>query len=236
MVLVFLAGVVFLATFTQCVTGFGIGLVAMPLLTEMLGVQVAAPLVALITLTTYSILLIRYRDAFNLRAVARLMVGAAFGIPLGVLALRHVSERTVLTVLGLVIVGYSVYALLDLRLPEVVHPAWAYGFGLVAGLLGGAYNTPGPPVVIYGTCHQWPRAEFKGNLQGFFLLNSAIVVAAHALSHNFTSPIWEGYLIALPAMGLGLWSGFRLDRYLSPVIFRKVVLGLLVLLGLSLLW
>jgi len=63
-----------------------------------------------------------------------------------------------------------------------------------------------------------------------------MVIGGHALSQNFTPPVWQDYLLALPAIGLGLWLGFRLDRYMNPALFRKIVLVLLVILGLRLIF
>lgn len=60
------------------------------------------------------------------------------------------------------------------------------------------------------------------------------MIGSRALSRNFTAPVWQDYLIALPAIGLGLWLGFRLDRYINPALFRKIVLALLLVLGLRL--
>ena len=118
--LVFL--IIFLAIFIQSVTGFGLALVSMPLLTAVLGIQMAAPLVAFFGLVAEIVLLIYYRSAFNLGVVWRLGLASIFGIPLGVLALRVVPEEVVLTALGLVVAGYAFYALLNLRLPTIQHP------------------------------------------------------------------------------------------------------------------
>lgn len=63
--------VVFLAVFTQSLTGFGLALVSMPLLTMVLGIQTAAPLVALVALAAEIVLLIYYREALNLSVVWR---------------------------------------------------------------------------------------------------------------------------------------------------------------------
>jgi uncharacterized membrane protein YfcA len=49
-----------------------------------------------------------------------------------------------------------------------------------------------------------------------------------------TPLVWQNYLTALPVLGLGMWLGLRLDSRLNPVLFRKVVLSLLVVLGLRL--
>jgi hypothetical protein len=91
-------------------------------------------------------------------------------------------------------------------------------------------------MVIYGDCRHWEPAEFKGNLQGFFMVNSFIVLTAHALSGNFTATVWQNYLVALPGLALGLVTGLMLDPFIKPQVFRKIVLVLLVMLGLRLIF
>lgn len=223
--------IVFFAIFTQSVTGFGLALVSMPLLTALLGIQTAAPLVALFGIVAEVILLFYYRHAFNLKVVWRLAVASIIGIPLGVWALQYVDEKIVLIVLGLVVGGYALYALLNLRLPAIKQPIWAYSVGFVAGILGGAYNTSGPPVIVYGNCRQWPPAEFKSNLQGFFLLNGALIVTTHVLANNFTADVWRNSLAAFPAMAAGIVAGLFLSNRISAPVFRKIVLWLLLILG-----
>jgi len=227
----FIALILFFASFVQGAAGFGLALVAMPLLVSVIGIRAAAPLIALISVAISLIMLFRYRAAFNLRAVTRLSLASLTAVPLGVFALRHIDATLVTTILGVVIIAYALYDLSGMQLPALVHQGWAYGFGFVSGLLSGAYNTGGPPVIIYGRCRRWPPAEFKGNLQGFFLLNSMVVIAIHALSSNFTPLVWQSFLTGAPATILGLWAGFSLDKRLDPQRFRQIVLVLLLILG-----
>jgi uncharacterized membrane protein YfcA len=120
------AVVMLVSAFTQTLTGFGSALVSMSILPLLLGIQVASPLVALMAITLETILLIRLRSAFNLRAVWRLSLAALVGIPIGLALARSINEDLVLTVLGIVLVGYSLYALISPRLPELKHQAWAF--------------------------------------------------------------------------------------------------------------
>jgi hypothetical protein len=226
--------VIFLAVFTQSLSGFGVALVAMALLPGMLGIQVATPLVALVAITLESILLVRYHTALNLRAVRPLALAAVAGIPIGVIALSKVDEQIALAVLGIVIAGYALYALSNLHIPELQHPFWAYLAGFLSGLLSGSYNTGGPPAIIYGNARRWQPDEFKSNLQGLFVVNDILVVGSHALSGNFTPEVWQIYLWALPVIGLGILAGVSLDKRLDPAVFRKIVLVLLVILGIRL--
>ena len=206
----------------------------MPLLILVLPIQVAAPLVALIGVLAEFLLLLKYREAFNFRSVSVLIVASLVGIPVGVYALGWVDAGVITAVLGLIVISYALYALIGFNPPALKNRGWAVLFGFVAGILGGAYNTSGPPVIIYGSCRRWPPAEFKSNLQGFFLVIGISVIFTHFLSGNFTPIVWYNFFIAVPAILLALFVGFRLDKYIDPLRFRKIVLIALVILGIGL--
>lgn len=226
--------VVLLAACTQSLTGFGSGLIAMAFLPAVIGIRSAAPLVALFAGTLESTLFLRYRDSINVSAIWRLLAAAIVGIPLGILGAHGIDERIVLTILGIVLVLYPTYALLTPRLPQVQEGKLTFGVGFVAGLLGGAYNTSGPPVIIYAHSRGWSPQEFKANLQSFFLLNDAMTITSHTLSGNMTSFVWQNYLLILPAIAMGIIAGFALERLIKPAVFRQIVLVLLIGLGIRL--
>lgn len=225
---------IFLGAFTQSLTGFGVALVAMAILPSLWGLQVATPLVALTGIVLESVLLIRYRESLQIKSIWRLVVASVVAIPIGIYVLRQLDDRIALFVLGLIIFGYALYALIGFRLPELHHPLWAWLTGLASGMLGGAYNTAGPPIVIYGNCRRWSPQEFKSNLSGFFIVNSLMVVFTHFFSGNFTHEVMSIFWWVLPALVLGFIAGQSLDRWLNPEIFRKIVLVVLIVLGLRL--
>jgi uncharacterized membrane protein YfcA len=225
---------IFLGAFTQSLTGFGMALVAMAMLPSLITLPVATPLVAAVSLALEILMVIRYRQAFRLNVIWRALIGSAVGAPLGVILLSRVDEQGALFVLGLVIAGYAGYGLIGLVVPELSHPAWAWLAGLLSGMLGGAYNTSGPPIVIYGNCRRWSPQEFKSNLSGFFVINSLIVVTSHGLTGHFNKEVIPHLAWAIPAMGFGFLAGQIMDRWLNPDLFRQLVLILLLILGLRL--
>jgi uncharacterized membrane protein YfcA len=226
--------IVFAAVFVQCLSGFGSALVAMPLLLPMLGPKGAGPLMALVSVVVQAILLVRYRRSLSLGAIWRLSLASVLMIPLGVFLAGFVSERAVFGILAAVLVGYSLYALLNLKLPAAEHQAWGFAAGAAAGLLGGAYNTDGPPVIVYGSCRRWSPAEFKSNLQGLFAVNTLVILSVHAAAGNLQAGIWWHLLAALPAVAVGAAAGLALDRFVNQELFRKITLWLLLVLGLRL--
>lgn len=232
--LVFVFFIVLAGCFTQSLTGFGVALVTMAMLPSVLGLQIATPLVALVAIALEFLMLIRYRASLKFRSISGLLLSSLIAIPVGVLYFRRLDEEIALIILGLVIVLYAVYALTGFRLPELKQPAWAWLFGLVSGLLGGAYNTSGPPVIVYGNCRSWSPQEFKSNLSGFFLAGSLVVVSTHWAGGNITSDVWFFFLLSLPALLIGFLLGQGMDRWLNPETFRRTVLVMLIVLGLRL--
>ncbi len=180
--------------------------------------------------------MIAYREALNIRVVTRLTAASIVALPIGVLGLQRLDETLVMGLLGVVISGYAIYALLNLRLPEIAHPRWAYGFGFFSGLLSGAYNTGGPPVVMYGTSRRWSPAEFKSNLQGFGLVNSILVIALHFVAQDYTPDVFDHFWLTLPAVLIGLLLGIAVGRYINPRLFRYMVLIMLLVVGLTLIF
>ncbi|MCU0513175.1 MAG: sulfite exporter TauE/SafE family protein [Anaerolineae bacterium] len=230
-----IALIVYFAILTQAIAGSGLALISMPLLVQFMDPLTAAAVVALMALTTQLVMLTRYRQAVNMGHIWRLMLASVAGIPLGVLALASLDKRLILTLLGVLLIGYALYSLLGPRLPEIKNPRWSYPFGFASGLLGGAYNTGGPPFVIYGMCRRWPATEYKGNLQVLLMVNSFSVVVAHLAAGHYTAGVLQQYLITLPMIALGTLSGFWLDRYINEALFKKIVLVVLLFIGIKML-
>jgi uncharacterized membrane protein YfcA len=75
---------------------------------------------------------------------------------------------------------------------------------------------------------------FKANLQGCFLIITVVAILTHYLSGNINADVLTNSLIAIPFVLIGSLAGFYLDRFINPAIFRKIVLGLLLILGITL--
>ena len=232
---VWVGAILFLAAFTQSLTGFGVALVSMALLPSVIDIKAAIVLVALVSFVVDTGVLTRYWRSLRFKDILPLILSSTLGVPLGIWLLRYVDEKIALAALGLVLVLYALYALIGFRLPELKRAFWAYIVGFISGILGGAYNTPGPPAVIYASCRRWEPDVFKSNLQAFFLVNSIVVLVAHATAGNFSADIWQMFKFGLIPIALGLAAGASLDRWINPLLFRKIVLALLIVMGVKML-
>jgi uncharacterized membrane protein YfcA len=111
---------------------------------------------------------------------------------------------------------------------------WGYVAGFIAGCLGGAYNTPGPPLIVYGSLCQWPKEEFRAVLQALFFINAVLTVSSHYVARHLTTTVLAFYPYAVLALLLGILVGSRVDVKLNRDRFRTIVTVMILLLGLSL--
>lgn len=206
----------------------------MPALINLSGVSTASATVALVATAQAPIFVIRYRRDLNIKVMVPLIVAAYLGIPIGVYLVSQVNSDLIVGALGVILLLYVLYAWFTPKLPELSHPIWAYLFGFFSGILAGAYTIGSVAVIIYATSRRWPLAEFKANLQAYFLIINTFLIVNHAVAGNLTEEVWRSTLIALPVAMLGLFAGFTMDRYLSGPRFRRLVLLLLMVMGLLL--
>lgn len=223
--------IIFLSTLIRSAFGFGNALVAMPLLVLVIGVKEATPLVALAGLVIALIMLIREWRELIWKDTLVLLISSLAGLPLGLLMLTAFPENIVRTILGLILIGFGLYNLLGIQLPVLQKPALAVPFGFLAGILGGAYNANGPPVVIYGMMRGWKKEAFRASLQGFFFVSSLMIVAGHAVSGLWSGQILKEFLFSLPGVILAVFLGERIAKKITQENFNRVIYALIVLMG-----
>jgi len=228
------AAIVLLAAFTQGAIGFGFGMVAMGILPLVIDELVAIPMVAVYSLLVAGLIAWREREFLSWRRLAPLLVGVVLGVPLGLVFLTEVDPRWIRLTLGVFLVLYCLWSLLvSLKVGQrAIHDRWGYLAGLASGVLGGAFNTGGPPLVVYATLKSWDKDAATSTLQVLFALTSVIAIGGHIGAGRFTGEIVELLLLLIPVIGLGVWLGGRLYDRIDQATFRKGMLGLLLVAGL----
>lgn len=223
--------VLFVSTFIRSTLGFGDALLAMPLLALTVGIRTATPLVAFAASTIAAGILLGSWRQVDLKATWRLIVSTLVGIPLGLLLLRFAPETLVMRLLGTLLIAFGMYKLLAPQLPVLCSGGCAYVFGFFAGILGSAYNTNGPPVVIYSALQDWPPERFRATLQGYFFPTGLFILLGHGLAGLWTPQVFSLYAWALPGILLAVWLGGRLNQHIPPGRFDHVIYAALMVFG-----
>ncbi|MBE3112171.1 MAG: sulfite exporter TauE/SafE family protein [Acidobacteria bacterium] len=230
------AGIIFVAAFVRSALGFGDAVIAMPLLAMVIGLKTATPLVAFMGPTISIIILARSWRGGDMTSAARLIVASLLGIPLGIYGLARLPEEPLKIALGILILLYGVFGLARPGARIRNEKAWLpWLVGWTAGVLGGAYNTNGPPVVAYGMLRGWPPERFRATLQGYFLPTGLAILAGHGIAGMWTGEVFRFYLYSLPAIVIGVVLGGLVNRKLTHELFAKLVYGFLAAMGAMLL-
>ena len=173
------------STFIHSTIGFGQALIAMPLLAMVIELKTATPLVAFVLMTIAAVILLRNWRVVDLNAAWRLVLSSCFGIPVGLFVLKGVPEGLMKVLLGILVILFSLYNLVNRHLKRVDlsrvsdDSGVAYLFGFLAGVLGAAYNTSGVVITIYATLRDWSPDRFRSTLQSYFVLTGFLILASH---------------------------------------------------------
>lgn len=224
-------GVMFLYTFVGICAGFGGGLTSMPLITMVLPLKMAAPMSVIVGTGTALYATWLSRKETDWKSAAVLIIFSLLGIPVGLYALSYLPDHIMKIGLGGFIILYSFYSLFIPRLP-VYDKRWiAAPMGAVAGALGAAFSTNGPPVVMYGMLRNLGPAAFRGTLNAFFTANNIAIIGGLTTSGILTISTVKLVVLCIPTMILGSIVGQYVHKRISVKVFRIMVFLLLIASG-----
>jgi uncharacterized protein len=229
-----------LATFAGALvaglSGFAFGLIAASIWLYILTPLQTATLIIAFGLIVQGYAVWKLRRALDWTRLWPFLLGAAFGVPIGVLILTWSNPARVRIGVGVFLVLYSLYALFRPAIPPVkaASPVLDAGVGFLNGVLGGMTGLAGILVTIWCGLRGWPkdvqRTVFQPVAVAIFLMSALWIGAGGAI----TPDIIQLFLIGLPALLAGTWLGFKLFGLLDEAAFRKVVLMLLLASGVML--
>lgn len=160
-----------------------------------------------------------------------LLVGSAFGIPMGVALLVYVPPGPMRVVLSVFVLGMSALLLSGFRFRGRPGTRWGYGVGLVAGVANGAASFGGQPTALFLLSTPIEAATARATLIFLSIVTSAYgAVMAHLGGLLGPVVLGRGALLLVP-MAIGIALGTRRFHGSRPETYRRAALGLLVALA-----
>jgi uncharacterized membrane protein YfcA len=232
-------GLYLLATFiggmTTGLAGFAMGLIVSGIWLHILTPVQTAALIVGYALLAQSYSIWKLRQAMSWRKVMPFIIGGAVGVPIGALLLTYINPAHLRIGVGLLLVLYSIYSLAKpaLKPIEAGVPA-EIGIGFLNGLLGGLTGLGGVIVTVWVQLRGWPKDVQRIIFQPVILAAQAMTAISLAFAGAYTAETIKLYLYGLPVLAAGMWIGLKLYGKLDDAAFRKVILVLLLVSGLSL--
>lgn len=232
----FAAAIFFGAYFIRGITGFGSGLIAVPLLALMLPLPFIVPLI-LLTDFTASLLLggVQFRQVAR-DELARLLPPSLLGVFAGAWLLAMLPAPSMLMGLGAVVIVFALRDLIHRTPPQrAIAPAWAWPAALTGGAVSALFGTGGPPYVIYLSRRLFDKGRLRATLSGLFFIEGLARILAFALTGLLFDPrLLLFYSAALPLMLAALWAGSHVHHRLRQETLRRMLAVLLLGSGFAL--
>jgi hypothetical protein len=230
-IILIILSIVFISTLTRSTFGFGDALIAMPLLALFIDIKIATPLIALVAFFIAISILLKNWQKVEFKSAWRLIIASLVGIPIGIWYLDDINENIIKLILGFIVLFFAIYSLLKPKIHRLKGEKYSWIFGFIAGILGGAYNTNGPPIVIYSSLKKWNPQNFRATLQGYFFTTGIMVVVGHGIAGNFTNDVLSYFAYCIPIVILAVVLGARINKKIPVDRFHKFIYIILVVLG-----
>ena len=220
------------------------GLVGLGLPTTVLGIlsqftdprqAIALLLLPILISNTWQI----YRSRMAVKIFKKLW---AFCLVMGVLIFitsqfaATISTNVLTVFVGIVIVLFVItnVFLKKFTIPDNHDKAYQIGFGAVAGVMGGLTSLWAPPIVMYLFSKSLSKDEFVASV-GVLLMAGSIPLLGGYITAGLTTPTLLLYSLAMVIPTLaGFAAGEWARSFLAAEQFRKILLGIFLLLGTNL--
>jgi uncharacterized membrane protein YfcA len=225
---------IFVGFFVQTVIGFAAPLIALPILTRLIGIQGAVGLVS-IFLLLFSITMTQktWRD-IDRKVVVELALGGVFGVFIGVYALRYGNPIVINKLLGLFILFYVLHQFYSKKkIKGFQRFGWVFGF--IAGIFSGMFSSGSPFYVSYIYNKLDKPAVIRATIIGALAVTNILRFLLLIYEKIINVHIFTLALFMLPGFVLALFLGQRMYKKLNEDIFKKVVMAFLVISSISLL-
>jgi uncharacterized membrane protein YfcA len=227
----------FAAAFVTGLAGFAFGVVAVAVWLHFLAPAQAAALIVAFGLIVQGVSVWKLRRAIQWPRLLPFLIGGVIGVPIGAELLRWTAPGSLRMAVGAILVLFSLYSLFRPNLGSMARAgAVADGaVGIVNGVIGGATGLAGIAGVIWSSLRGWPPAEQRAVFQPAGVAVFAMTTLWMGGTGMIGGDTLALFLLGLPALAAGTWAGLKLFGKLDDASFRRVVLALLLISGLSLL-
>ena len=227
-----------LAAFSKGVTGLGFSTLCLPILALRLDPTVTIPLVIVPSLCSNLLII---RGAGHLRITVQrfwpLYLAALPGLAIGLWLLNDFGGDLGRKVLGIVLLAYAVWALLkrDMYLSKTMAQLLTLPTGFVTGIINGVTGSQVMPILPYLLALDLKRDVFVTAINLSFTFSSIFMLIGLSRFGLISLPLLGIAIVGTLFVALGITLGARVRKRLSSDLYKRLVLLLLMVLGISLL-
>jgi len=234
--LIFAPLIVLAANVVFSISGFGLTLIAIPLLAHLFPIKFVIPMVVLLDVVASLRQATKLRGGVYQAELLALLPFMLAGMVAGAFLLVRLPADILLAGLGVFVLAYGVYY--TLRRDSVFRLArWTVvPIGLFAGTTSAVFGVGAPLYIMYLTGRGATPDHIRATMPVIFSFTTVGRILLFTATGLFTGEILLTAAALVPMMLLGLYIGNRLHVNLARATMVRIIGGLLVLSGISLLF
>ena len=233
--IVFSIIIIFLAYTVKGLSGFGSGLIAIPLLAFMFPLVYIVPVLGLLSYSGTIMQSYQLRKQVIWKDIIPVLPFSVIGIIVATWMLVNVDARLLVMLLAIFIFIYSIYAMLPMT-EYACGRRWAVVAGSLGGLVGALFGTGGPFYVVYLKLRQLDKNAFRASIVMIFLVDGGVRIIAYTLSGLYTEQVLLLVAVLLPVLFVGMYVGHHVHIKIDQKRFNQIINILLMLSSLALLY
>ena len=227
----------FAAAFVIGAVGFADALILNAVWLHIMEPVAAIPLVVACGFMMHMTPLYKLRKTLDFSRLWPFVVCGVFGVPIGTWALNYMGPDIFRIVVGAFLVAYGIWMLF--RPHTSVGEAGGRPVdglvGLSGGFMGGFAGLSGLLPTLFVGIRGWPKNLQRGTYQPFVIVMHGLGVATFAASGMITQRTLVDFLWCVPAVIIGSWFGVKFYPHLNDNLFKRIIIGLILLSGITLL-
>jgi len=240
----YLSIITFAAATIQSATGFGFGLIAVPVFLLVLDSAEAIQMVMIIILCMSILDWYKLRGQSSRSLLRQLCAGMLIGFPFGIILFQYVALSGLKAIIAVVILLFSIQNLLRLfgRYRSAAHSAdprnkWAtIVTGYISGMMSTSLAMPGPAVMLYLVHQGFDKTLIRATILTYFVFAYAGSILLQSMLVGVSQSTWLSSLSLVPVGFLGVMCGHYLSDKINQKLFKQLVLSILILTALAMIY
>ena len=231
----FLYIVTFIAALITLIAGFGLATILTPVFTLSFDVKLSILLVAIIHFFNNAFKLSLFWKSIDVNIIKRFGILSIIGALAGAFLQSYLFTDVLKSILGIVLIALGVAeftpASISFRFPKKIDMIG----GFFSGFLGGLVGNQGAIRSAFLLNYEIAKETYIATATIIALLIDVTRIPVYFVTQrsNVSSiPLWDVLFLILIAF-LGTLAGKRILKYFSSVLFKKIVAGFVILIGIT---
>ena len=233
--LVFSLLIIFLAYTVKGMSGFGSGLIAIPLLAFIFPLSFIVPVLGLLSYSGTIMQSVHLRKQVVWRDMLPLIPFSMLGIAIAIWLLVNIDAKVLVACLGVFVLAYSIYSLLP-QSDFKGGRGWVLLAGSFGGMVGALFGTGGPFYVVYLKMRKLNKGQFRATIAMIFLVDGGVRIGGYGVAGLYNEKVLWMLLMLFPVLLLGMYIGHHLHIKVEQKRFNQVISVMLLISGLMLIY